>query len=135
MKMEISIEECLHVEFEYKRHKYNLLDCITGKVYFLLVRTRIKHMEFTIIRRETIGAGAQATSENETIGKFEAMDDTPIRGENIPIRIYLGALNLTPTYSNVNNKFSVKYFLNQVLIDEKDRRYFKQQEIILWRKD
>ena len=27
-----------------------------------------------------------------------------------------------------------RYFLNLVLIDEEDRRYFKQQEIILWRK-
>eukprot|EP01052_Picozoa_sp_SAG31_P027899 SAG31_NODE_2649_length_5298_cov_3.570110_3_plen_94_part_00 len=34
---------------------------------------------------------------------------------------------------NVNNKFSVKYYLNLVLIDEEDRRYFKQQEIQLWR--
>lgn len=30
--------------------------------------------------------------------------------------------------------FSVKYYLNLVLVDEEDRRYFKQQEIILWRK-
>ena len=44
IKMEVGIEECLHIEFEYNRHKYHLLDCITGKVYFLLVRIRIKHM-------------------------------------------------------------------------------------------
>jgi len=35
---------------------------------------------------------------------------------------------------NVHNKFSVKYYLNLVLVDEEDRRYFKQQEINLWRK-
>jgi hypothetical protein len=28
---------------------------------------------------------------------------------------------------------SVKYFLNLVLVDEDDRRYFKQQEIVLYR--
>jgi vacuolar protein sorting-associated protein 26 len=28
----------------------------------------------------------------------------------------------------------VKYYLNLVLVDEEDRRYFKQQEIILWRR-
>ncbi len=27
----------------------------------------------------------------------------------------------------------MKYFLNLVLVDEDDRRYFKQQEIILYR--
>jgi vacuolar protein sorting-associated protein 26 len=28
----------------------------------------------------------------------------------------------------------VRYFLNLVLVDEEDRRYFKQQEIQIWRK-
>eukprot|EP00192_Tetraselmis_astigmatica_P016193 CAMPEP_0117668554 /NCGR_PEP_ID=MMETSP0804-20121206/11616_1 /TAXON_ID=1074897 /ORGANISM="Tetraselmis astigmatica, Strain CCMP880" /LENGTH=98 /DNA_ID=CAMNT_0005476463 /DNA_START=281 /DNA_END=576 /DNA_ORIENTATION=+ len=41
--------------------------------------------------------------------------------------------DLTPTYKNINNKFSVRYFLNLVLVDEEDRRYFKQQEIQLCR--
>jgi vacuolar protein sorting-associated protein 26 len=34
----------------------------------------------------------------------------------------------------VNNIFSVKYYLNLVLVDEEDRRYFKQQEVVFWRK-
>jgi len=34
----------------------------------------------------------------------------------------------------VHNRFSVKYYLNLVLVDEEDRRYFKQQEVVLWRK-
>ena len=135
IKMEVGIEECLHIEFEYNRQKYHLKDCIIGKVYFLLVRIRIKYMELAIIRRETIGAGAQATNENETIAKYEVMDGAPVRGENIPIRMFLSAFELTPTYYNVNNKFSVRHFLNLVLVDEEDRRYFKQQEIILWRKE
>ncbi len=28
---------------------------------------------------------------------------------------------------DINKKFSVKYHLNLVLVDEEDRRYFKQQ--------
>jgi len=43
--------------------------------------------------------------------------------------------DFTPTYANINNKFSVKYFVNLVLVDEDERRYFKQQEIFLWRKE
>ena len=27
----------------------------------------------------------------------------------------------------------MKYYINLVLVDEEDRRYFKQQEIIFWR--
>lgn len=32
-----------------------------GKIYFLLVRIKIKHMELSIIRRETTGAGTSIT--------------------------------------------------------------------------
>ena len=61
------------------------------------------------------------------------MDGAPVRGECIPIRLFLGNYNLTPTYRNINNKFSVKYYLNLVLVDQEERRYFKQQEITLYR--
>lgn len=33
----------------------------------------------------------------------------------------------------MNKKFSVRYYLNLVLIDEENRRYFKQQEITIFR--
>lgn len=56
-----------------------------------------------------------------------------LAGESIPIRLFLSPYELTPTYRNINNKFSVKYFLNLVLVDEEDRRYFKQQEITVYR--
>lgn len=48
-------------------------------------------------------------------------------GETIPIRLFLGGFELTPTFREVNKKFSVRYYLNLVLIDEENRRYFKQQ--------
>lgn len=80
IKMEVGIEDCLHIEFEYNKSKsvpgvskchtrttvlmkvefllrYHLKDVIVGKIYFLLVRIKIKHMELSIIRRETTGAG------------------------------------------------------------------------------
>lgn len=56
-------------------------------------------------------------------------------GECVPIRLFLSHLDLTPTYRSVNNVFSVKYYLNLVLVDEEDRRYFKQQEVVFWRKN
>jgi len=57
IKMEVGIEECLHIEFEYQKNKFHLRDCVVGKVYFLLVRIKIKYMEIAIIRRETVGQG------------------------------------------------------------------------------
>jgi len=134
IKMEVGIEDCLHIEFEYNKSKYHLQDVVIGKIYFLLVRIKIKHMEVVIIKRESTGAGPNQYNESENVSKFEIMDGAPVRGESIPIRLFLAPYELTPTFKNVHNRFSVKYYLNLVLVDEEDRRYFKQQEIQLWRK-
>eukprot|EP00929_Paragymnodinium_shiwhaense_P016625 TRINITY_DN125137_c0_g1_i1.p1 TRINITY_DN125137_c0_g1~~TRINITY_DN125137_c0_g1_i1.p1 ORF type:complete len:301 (+),score=86.70 TRINITY_DN125137_c0_g1_i1:166-1068(+) len=135
LKMEVGIEDCLHIEFEYDKSKYHMKDVVIGKVYFLLVRIKIKNMELNIVRRETTGSsGANQNTDNETLAKFEIMDGAPVKDQCIPVRLYLSGYELTPTYKNVQNKYSVRYFLSLVLIDEEDRRYFKQQEIFLWRK-
>ena len=62
IKMEVGIEECLHIgeiscsffclhwlsmwqtpkEFEYNKSKYHLRDVVIGKIYFILVRIKIK---------------------------------------------------------------------------------------------
>lgn len=134
IRMEVGIEDSLHIEFEYKKSKLHLSDVVLGKVYFLQVRIKIKRMELEIKRKESAGTGVHAVNETDTLAKFEIMDGSPVRGESIPVRMFLSAYpSLTPTYKNVNNKFSVKYFLNLVLVDEDDRRYFKQHEIFLWR--
>lgn len=59
----------------------------------------------------------------------------PHTGECVPLRLFLSGIDLTPTYRSVNNRFSVRYYINLVLVDEEDRRYFKQSEIIFWRRD
>ena len=73
-------------------------------------------------------------NESETLTKFEIMDGAPVKGESIPVRLFLGHFDLTPTYRNVHSKFSVKYYISLVLVDEEDLRYYKEQEITLWRR-
>lgn len=98
IKMEVGIEDCLHIEFEYDKSKYHLKDVVVGKIYFLLVRIKIKHMELAIIRRENSGTGSNTYNESETVTKFEIMDGAPVRGECIPVRLYLSGFDLTPTF-------------------------------------
>ena len=89
-----------------------------GKIYFLLVRIKIKHMELSIIRRETTGAGKSTSptrhvfaltpssvapnqyNESETITKFEIMDGAPVRGTFLP-RIQLSQLTTVTTVTTV----------------------------------
>jgi vacuolar protein sorting-associated protein 26 len=135
IKMDVGIEDCLHIEFEYSKSKYHLKDVIVGRIYFLLVRLKIKHMELSIIRRETTGAPPNQYNESETLVRFEIMDGSPSRGnqarlfatstsltssagETIPIRLFLGGFDLTPTFREVNKKYSTRYYLSLVLIDE-----------------
>ena len=49
---------------------------------------------------------------------MQIMDGSPSRGETIPIRLFLGGFDLTPTFREVNKKFSTRYYLSLVLIDE-----------------
>ena len=106
IKMEVGIEDCLHIEFEYEKASYHLSDVVLGRISFLLVRIRLKHMELEIRRRETSGSGSSARSEATTLAKYEIMDGAPVRGETVPIRLCLAPYDLTPTYLNVHNKVS-----------------------------
>jgi len=153
IKMEVGIEDCLHIEFMYRKKCYHLKDVIVGKINFLLVKIKIKYMELAVIRRETSGENVPSLSaaasnnnsgslnnlvETQTLTKHEIMDGAPVKGEIVPVKLFLAGIpaDLTPTHDSAQNgRFSVRYFLNLVLVDEEDRRYFKQQEIILWRKD
>ena len=75
IKMEVGIEECLHIEFEYDRSKYHLKDVILGKINFLLVRIKIKHMELAVIRRES--AGNPPNTYNEAESEFPSLPSLP----------------------------------------------------------
>ena len=128
IRMDVGIENWLHLSFELDRTKYSTKDVITGRVTFKKVSMFLKSMLLQIIRREKIIGGEV---DNAILCRFEIMDGAPIKNEIVPIRFFLSPYELTPTYQNVNNKFSVQYIINLVLFDAKDKRYFKQHEIIL----
>eukprot|EP01061_Rhynchopus_euleeides_P045581 TRINITY_DN825_c1_g1_i1.p1 TRINITY_DN825_c1_g1~~TRINITY_DN825_c1_g1_i1.p1 ORF type:complete len:336 (+),score=127.56 TRINITY_DN825_c1_g1_i1:284-1291(+) len=131
IKMEVGLEKVLHIEFEYNKKHFHLQDVVLGKIYFLNIKKlQIKHMELSLLKRETSGTH----HDNDTITKFEVMDGHPVNGENIPVRVFLAPYQLTPTYRQVHDMFSVRYYLNLVLVADDERRYYKQQEIVLWRK-
>ena len=67
------------------------------------------------------------------ISKFEIIDGQPFEKDIIPLRLFIGSFNLTPTYKDINSFFSVKYFLKILILDNEERAYSKDQEIILYR--
>jgi len=57
IKLEVGIEDWLHLVFDVHRNKFQLRDILTGQVTFKKVSIRLKSMELQIIKKETIGAG------------------------------------------------------------------------------
>jgi vacuolar protein sorting-associated protein 26 len=53
VKLEVGIENALHIEFEYERATYEVNDVIIGKAYFGLVRVVLTHAEISLVRHET----------------------------------------------------------------------------------
>lgn len=104
--MEVGIEDCLHIEFEYNKSKYHLQDVVIGKIYFLLVRIKIKHMEVVIIKRESTGSGPNAYNESENIAKFEIMDGAPVRGQYLDHSSMIHTLSLI--VRQINSVHSIK---------------------------
>ncbi|KAL6938016.1 hypothetical protein ACO0RG_004544 [Hanseniaspora osmophila] len=129
VKLDIGIENCLHIEFEYAKQHYTLNDMVMGRIYFLLTRLKIKHMELSLITRERM-TNSEKLSDSNSI-RYEIMDGSPVKGETIPIRLFLSGYDLVPNMQL--SSFSVKHYLSLVIIDEDGRRYFKQAEIFLHR--
>lgn len=123
----------MHVQFIYDRDSYDVNDVITGKVIFKQIRIHIKYMELCVIRKEYSGNSQNPVLETDTLTHYEIMDGLPAEGTVVPIRFYLQPLNLTPTMYRVDDRFSICYYLSLVIVDNQDRRYFKQQEIKLYR--
>jgi vacuolar protein sorting-associated protein 26 len=130
-KMEVGIEDSLHIEFCFNQSTFALDDTIIGKVYFLLCKIKVERAELQLIKRETYGSGDDVHTDTTTIHTFELMDGAPVRGEAIPVRLHLSSVpDLTPTFKNVNNRFSVTYLLSLILIEEDTgARFFKSMEV------
>jgi vacuolar protein sorting-associated protein 26 len=87
IKMEVGIEDCLHIEFEYTKSNYHLKDCLVGKVSFQLVKLKIKSMDISIERRETFGTGQTTKTEKETSREVRSDGRQPRqRARVVPIR-------------------------------------------------
>lgn len=134
LKMEIGIENLIHVKFEIDKTNYYLRDVIIGKIYFLLVKIKIIQMEIQIIKKENIIHNNEFQNESTVLSRFEIMDGSPEDGTLIPFRLFLnGIRSLTPSYDNVDKKFGVQYFLNLEFLDTLGRKFFKKVEIKLFR--
>ncbi len=132
--LEVGIEDVLHLELSCKKNSFHLDDCIVGLLSFILVRIKIKTIELQILKKEAVGSFSTSNASDQSIASSYQVVDGPIsKGDVVPIRCFLSALQLSPTFKEIEKRISIRYYLNLVLVDEENRRYFKQQEIDLFR--
>lgn len=136
INLEVGIDDYVNIKIDFPKNVFDLKEVIEGKISFLLVKLLIKRMELVIVRKEVVGSGERAVTVPEDVASYEIMDGCPIKEEEIPVRLFLAGIpDLTPTLSNVSNKFSVRYFLSISITDDMNRRYFKNSEIKLVRRE
>lgn len=90
IKMEVGIEDCLHIRVNYEKSRLYLNGAVTGTIEFILVRLRIHTVKLSIIRKEFTGIGASAFTESATLAEFELMDGLPpppLAGNSVFVRI------------------------------------------------
>lgn len=66
--MEVGIEDCLHIEFEYGRGAYHLKDVVVGKIYFLLVRCQGLGAWVVVAGQSTRPGGAATHTNSKVCG-------------------------------------------------------------------
>lgn len=130
IRMDVGIGKWLKLTLEIDQSKFGTKDVVNGRVKFRVASVKLKQMVLQIIRKETIIGDIV---DRAILCRYEIMDGAPANNEVIPFRFFLSPYELTPTYMDINHKFSVQYILNLVLIDDKEERYFKQHEIVLYR--
>ena len=131
LNLRVGVKNILSLSIEFEHSNYNCRGILKGFVIFNLVNINIKSMEIQLLRKEVVFG--EKNCEPEFISRYELIDGGPIEHEKIPIRFFLKSYNLTPSYFNVEGIFGVKYFLNLIVIDCNNNRYYKSAEINLYR--
>ena len=131
IRVEIGVENLLHVCFELDRKNYHLKDI--GKICFKKINLELENMSLRIIKIESLFG---KEGDIEPLGLYEIMEGSPSSTEDIIyFKMYLkGFNNLSQTIKNeMNNNINVSYYLSLEICDSENRNFFKKIEINLFR--
>lgn len=131
-QLEVGLEDQLHINFTSPISRYDLNENIEGELHFSLVNLKIKSVDLSLVRREIVGT---QITDQEVLQRYQIIEGSPARYDTIPFRLPLKNLrDLTPSLREIEKAASLIYFVNLIIYDIDGRRYFKQQEIYLYRK-
>eukprot|EP01065_Artemidia_motanka_P006973 TRINITY_DN1340_c2_g3_i2.p1 TRINITY_DN1340_c2_g3~~TRINITY_DN1340_c2_g3_i2.p1 ORF type:complete len:400 (+),score=88.77 TRINITY_DN1340_c2_g3_i2:73-1272(+) len=121
----------------FEKNIYHTSDIIRGRVTFSAPRGSlpVSSAELSVERREFLSAdGAGAVSDSAVLFTSEILDGDPDDGQDIPFSLPLrGVTTLTPTYTSLQQRASVLYFVRATLVLCDGREFSNEQEVFLWR--
>eukprot|EP01129_Flabellula_baltica_P003450 TRINITY_DN13207_c0_g1_i1.p1 TRINITY_DN13207_c0_g1~~TRINITY_DN13207_c0_g1_i1.p1 ORF type:complete len:325 (-),score=57.44 TRINITY_DN13207_c0_g1_i1:23-997(-) len=130
LRNEVGIKDILQLTYSFQ-HKYYYNDgVILGNVLFDKVGAEIDNMEISFVKVETCGTGSRKQITKVQLNTFELMEGSPVKGDIIPIRFHLDPLDLKPSVKNMENIFSLKYYIRLTITDSDKRKFYQQSSEI-----
>ncbi|KAH0786321.1 Vacuolar protein sorting-associated protein 26 [Histomonas meleagridis] len=126
---EVGIRNVLHIEFVFPQTQYDINDSISGAAFFILVKLRIVYMSISVYCNEIFEDSNTYIKKRTVLNTYEIMDGSPVRGDNIPIRLFLGNSHIWSFKGYRDSPLKVEHYLRVQLIDENGKRYFKRMKV------
>jgi vacuolar protein sorting-associated protein 26 len=130
---EVGVQNALHIEFVFSDNSADVAGVLVGTVYFLLIKLRVVHMEISLHRTENYFSQEIFFKKEVVLDTFEVMDGATVKGDHIPVRLFLPPCNVWPFDYFEGSKLKVDTYLRACLTDEHGKKYFKRLKVNLVR--
>jgi len=148
-KLEVGLDQMLSLRIELlDPAAYIWRGVVRGRLHFLLVHTPIVSADICLLRREYIPAPPTpvdqsttqeqpvfaAPSSSEILARFQILDGTVLRGDQVPFRFHLASCldeHAVETRREEHGLYAIQYYLFFELQDRQDRKFYKAHEIII----
>jgi vacuolar protein sorting-associated protein 26 len=130
---DVGVQDLLHIEFVFPKRHYNLDEVIVGAAYFIFVKLRIVQLSLSLYRDEEITGKGGTETKRTALRTFEIMDGIPVKGESLPLRLFLGGIPIWPFVAFAGSTVKVDYYLRARMVTDTGRMYFKRLPLIIGR--
>lgn len=125
----IGMKNVLHIEFVFPNSAYDCNDCVPASAFFILVKLRIVQIYIEIFRFESFCSNVLNFEKKTLIKSYQILDGPPVRGDYIPIRIFLNDSDIWPHSAYAGSELKVQHYLRTHIIDENGKSYYKRLKI------
>jgi vacuolar protein sorting-associated protein 26 len=126
---EIGMTNVLHIELVFARRDFDCRASVVGAAYFLLVKLRIIHMQVLLYCEERVERAGRGSADKNILKTWEFLDGALVRGDSVPIRLFLGECDIWPYRPFPDSALKVDWFLRAQLTDENGKNYYKRLRV------